>query len=178
MRASVNGTSAVVRIVGLCIGAAVTYGMLHDLVTAHVCVEYFTIGHDRLIESEHPVVLALLWGVIATWYVGAVLAIPLACAARCGTAPPLLVADLVRPLVTLLAIMAVSAALAGLVGWVLAMRQGLRLPGALGDLVASDRHARFIAAWWAHAASYLVGFVGGLTLPVLVWRRRQARVAA
>jgi hypothetical protein len=32
------------KIVLLCVGAAVTYGVLHDQVTARVCVEYFPIA--------------------------------------------------------------------------------------------------------------------------------------
>ena len=48
---------------------AAAYGILHDLITAHVCVEYFTIGHPRIVDSESPLVLALVWGVVAMWAV-------------------------------------------------------------------------------------------------------------
>ena len=61
---------APLRIIGLCISAAVLYGVAHDQVTARVCVEYFTIGHPRIIATESPTVLGLAWGVIATWWVG------------------------------------------------------------------------------------------------------------
>ncbi len=33
----------------MCIAAAVVYGVVHDQVTARVCVEYFTVGHPRII---------------------------------------------------------------------------------------------------------------------------------
>lgn len=33
------------KIVLLCIVAAIVYGILHDQVTARVCAEYFAIGH-------------------------------------------------------------------------------------------------------------------------------------
>ena len=36
------------KIVVLCIVAAIVYGILHDQVTARVCVEYFTIGHPPI----------------------------------------------------------------------------------------------------------------------------------
>jgi hypothetical protein len=159
-------------IVGLCVGVAIVYGIVHDLVTAHLCVEYFTVGHPDWFATEQPVLLALGWGVAATWYVGLVLAIPLVCAARLGAFPPVGPGRLVRPLMHLIALMAGCAIVAGSVGWVVARWSGLRLPGALGDLVPRDRHARFIADWCAHGASYLVGFIGGLVLPVLIWRRR------
>ncbi len=52
------------------IGASVLYGLLHDQVTARVCVEYFTIGHPRVMASKSPTPLALYWGVVAPWWVG------------------------------------------------------------------------------------------------------------
>ena len=52
----------VVGIIGLAICAAVVYGVLHDQVTARICIEYFTIGHPRLIDSDSPTVLGLLAG--------------------------------------------------------------------------------------------------------------------
>jgi len=38
-------------IVLLCIVAAVVYGVVHDQVTARVCVEYFTIGHPPVFDT-------------------------------------------------------------------------------------------------------------------------------
>lgn len=60
------------RIVALAVAAAVAYGVLHDQVTARICVEYFTIGHPLLVPSYSPTLLALAWGVVATWWVGLV----------------------------------------------------------------------------------------------------------
>lgn len=163
------------RIVGLCVSMAIGYGVLHDLVTAQVCVEYFSIGHEDLFGSEHPVVLAVGWGVVATWYIGAALAIPLICAARLGTAPPRGARELVRPLLILLGAMASCALLAGVIGWWAARSFALTVPGMLGDLVPRAQHAHFIAVWCAHAASYLSAVIGGLVvLPLVVWQQRQA----
>lgn len=36
-----------IAIVLLCIASAVVYGILHDQITARLCVEYFTIGQDK-----------------------------------------------------------------------------------------------------------------------------------
>jgi hypothetical protein len=55
------------KIILLCIVAAIVYGILHDQVTARVCVEYFTIGHPPIFHTDDPTLLALGWGVIATW---------------------------------------------------------------------------------------------------------------
>src|SRR4051794_2635354 len=96
-------------IVALCIGASVAYGILHDQVTARVCVEYFTVGHIRILDTESPAILGLVWGVIATWWVGLMLGVPLAIAARAGRRPKRDVRSLVRPIAWLLLVMAVSA---------------------------------------------------------------------
>jgi hypothetical protein len=55
-----------VKIVLLCIGSAVLFGIVHDQVTARLCVEYFTIGHPKVFGTESPTLLAFGWGVIAT----------------------------------------------------------------------------------------------------------------
>src|SRR5438552_16041804 len=97
------------KIILLCILAAVVFGILHDLVTAHVCVEYFTIGHPPVFDTDSPTLLAFGWGVIATWWVGVLLGIPLALAARAGSRPPRSVRSLARPVLILLAVMAAAA---------------------------------------------------------------------
>jgi len=65
-------------VVLLAVGASVLYGILHDQITVRVCLEYFTIGHPRIIESESPTLLAFAWGVVATWWMGVLLGLPLA----------------------------------------------------------------------------------------------------
>jgi hypothetical protein len=54
------------KIVGFAALAAIVYGIGHDQVTAHLCVEYFTIGHPPIFPTASPFLLALGWGVIAT----------------------------------------------------------------------------------------------------------------
>src|SRR5688500_10199748 len=74
-------------IIALCILFAAVYGILHDQFTARVCVEYFTIGHPPVFDTEDPTLLGLGWGVIATWWVGLIMGLPLAVAARLGKRP-------------------------------------------------------------------------------------------
>jgi len=59
------------RIVIEAILLSILYGIAHDMVTAHVWVEYFTVHHAKVVESTNPVVMALVWGVLATWWMGA-----------------------------------------------------------------------------------------------------------
>src|SRR5262245_58028888 len=89
-------------IVLLGVFAAVLYGILHDQVTARVCVEYFTIGHPPYFNTDSPTLLALGWGFLATWWVGLPLGILLAVAAREGKRPKRDVQTLFRPVLILL----------------------------------------------------------------------------
>jgi hypothetical protein len=160
-------------IVGLCIMAAVVYGVLHDQVTARICVEYFTIGHPRYFDTESPTLLGLGWGIIATWWVGLALGLELAIVARAGNRPPIGVRTLIRPVCRLLCRMALFAFLAGLLGYLMASLGRVSMPEGLAGRVPRDRHAAFLADGFAHAASYIVGFFGGVGM---ILRTRKARV--
>jgi hypothetical protein len=161
-------------IVLLCVFAAVAYGVAHDMVTARVCVEYFTIGHPPIFGTDDPTILALGWGFLATWWVGAILGIALAIAAREGSRPPRTIASLVRPVVLLMLVTGVCAVVAGVIGWATAGRGGMVLlpPLHAAHDLPPEKQAAFLADLWAHNASYLVGFVGGLVVCVRVWRSR------
>ena len=156
----------------MCIGAAVVYGIAHDQVTARVCVEYFTVGHPPVFGTDDPTLLGLGWGVLATWWVGLLLGVPLAVAARAGSRPKRSVGSFARPLAILLAVMAACALAAGVLGWFLGRNGVVLLVGPIAHALPPDRHVPFLADLWAHSASYLVGLVGGVVLMVLVWRSR------
>jgi hypothetical protein len=160
------------RIVLMCIVAAVVYGTVHDQITARVCVEYFTVGHPPIFGTNDPTLLGIGWGIIATWWVGVLLGVPLAIVARAGSRPKRSVGSLVRPVAWLLAVMAVCALIAGVLGWFLARGGAVILVGPISRELSADRHVPFLADLWAHSASYLVGSVGGMVVMVLVWRSR------
>lgn len=160
------------KIVLLCMGAAMLYGIAHDLITAHVCVEYFTIGHPRIFATESPTLLALGWGVAATWWVGALLGLALAIAATRGPRSVRSAGSLVTPIAKLLAWMGGVALIAGVAGYGLARVGAVILVEPLASKVPPDRHVAFLADLWAHTASYGVAFVGGAVLVRRVWRSR------
>ena len=164
-------------IVLLCVFAAVAYGIAHNQVTARVCVEYFTIGHPPIFSTDDPTLLGIGWGIIATWWVGVLLGVPLAIVARAGSRPKRSVGSLVRPVAWLIGVMAVCALAAGITGWLLADSGVVFLVGPLARNLPADRRVPFIADLWAHSASYLVGLIGGIVLMVLVWRSRSSCVA-
>ena len=45
-------------------------GIAIDMVTANVAVEYFTVHHPHIVDSESPWVMALVWGIGASWWFG------------------------------------------------------------------------------------------------------------
>jgi uncharacterized membrane protein len=162
----------IIAIIIASVVAAITYGVIHDQITARICVEYFTIGHPRLIDSDSPTVLGLFWGVVATWWVGLPLGIGLAIAARAGRRPKLTWSQLVRPLSILLCCMFAVAFLAGLIGYFTSSAGVFYLVERLASRIPEEKHVAFLTAGWAHSASYLAGIIGGIILWVVTWRRR------
>ncbi|CAN5351252.1 hypothetical protein BH09SUM1_BH09SUM1_19540 [soil metagenome] len=158
------------RCIAACMGAAILYGIVHDMVTAHVCVEYFTLAHEKYIDSTSPVVVGLLFGVISTWWAGAALGILVGYAAARGEKPPLPVREVVRMLTWMLCILFSLAMLAGAVGY--------HVGGNVSDDdlikfgIADERIARFWFDVWAHLASYGGGLAGGVILALVAYRKR------
>lgn len=162
----------ILKIVGLCIGSAIFYGVLHDQVTARVCVEYFTIGHPPIFLTDDPTILALGWGVLATWWVGLLLGVPAALVSRVGPLPKLGASELFRPIGLLLLVMGLVSLIAGTIGFFVAQAGGVWLLEPLSSRVPVEKHSLFLADLWAHLAAYGVGFVGGIVLCGWVWFKR------
>jgi hypothetical protein len=160
-------------IVLLCIAAAVVYGVIHDQVTIRVSREYFTVFLPSILPKDTSrTVLALAWGVLATWWLGLILGIVLGLCSCCGERPKLSARDLVRPIIKLLLVMALGAAAFGWMSFSLATHDVLVPSRFVIDNVPSDKIDCVMAAGAAHAASYTLGFVGGIVLSIRVWIRR------
>jgi len=165
-----------VFIILLCILSAIVYGIFHDQITARICVEYFTVGHPPIFNTESPSLLGIGWGIAATWWVGLMLGIPLACAARLGTSLPITAKELIKPIAILLAVMGLGAFLAGLIAYRLASKGIIQLTGVFASVLPSEKHIPFVVDMWAHSASYLFGFVGGIVLIIRIWRKREKSI--
>jgi hypothetical protein len=155
------------KIVAGCVLAAVLYGIAHDQFTARICLEYFTVFHPPVFPTQSPTLLGIGWGVIATWWVGVLLGIPLAITSRVGSQPKLRVRDLIRPIAVLLSVMAGCAVISGVVGYLWG-----RIPQEIATSLPPELTRRFAADLWAHSASYLCGFVGGLILCIVTHKKR------
>ena len=162
------------KIVAFSILAACVYGIAHDLVTAHVCVEYFLPPvHPIIVPTASPLLLALVWGIVATWWVGLFLGIPLAVVCRWGSKPKLTVKDVVRPVLVLLVVLYVVSMLFGGIGYFMRW-SGLRLiPSSFEKHIASELHASLQFNLFAHNVAYLFGTVCGLVLMFRLWKKRQ-----
>jgi hypothetical protein len=143
------------------------YGLVHDQITIRVCPEYFTVFHPRIMDTENLTFIALGWGVVATWWMGAGIGFVLGLAARWGAWPTRTWVELVRPVTFLLCVMAVCALVCGILGY----RFGT-IPAGLADQLSTAIYRRFAADWWAHMASYASGFFGGLGLCVFTMIQR------
>lgn len=155
---------------------AIAYGILHDLVTAHLCVEYFTIGHPKIIESESPILLALIWGVIATWWVALPMGIFIAGFNHFGSQPTLEFNVILKLILKLILIMFGVALLAGIIGYVLTELNVIYLVPRLADYIDVTKHSKFLAAGWAHTSSYLSGIVGTIVICKIILKRRKERL--
>lgn len=168
------------KIVIMGVVAACLYGVVQDQVTVRVCIEYFTVGHPPVFRTQSPTMLALGWGVIATWWVGLPLGLLIGLFSRYR--PPRLVwRDLVRPLLLVLCLMAMLSLLAGVAGLMAAWAGEARLLEPLASQVPAGRHDLFLADLWAHNTAYLSGLLGGIGLCVwcvLARRRRRATSAS
>lgn len=160
-----------VAIVALSTFAACLYGVLHDLVTAHVCLQYFTEFHPDLGIAPDPIAQALAWGVIATWWVGLPLGGVVAFANLFGSRPHLSTRQLVKPISVLLIVMAICAAAAGGIGYLVGEPiTSMVFPE--GQHYGSEFGRRFGAVLFTHNASYFSGIFGGIALAVWVWVKR------
>jgi hypothetical protein len=158
-----------------CVIAAVAYGIAHDQITARVCVEYFTIGHPPVFATEDPTLLAFGWGTIASWWVGLLLGIPLVLVARVGSRPQLESRELWKPIGIFLYMVAFTALIAGIIGYMLANAGLVSLVGPLATSVPQAKHAAFLADAFAHTSAYASGFLGGLLVLAWAWRERHRR---
>ena len=159
-------------IIALCVGACVVYGVIHDQVTARIAIEHFTVLHPTIVDSTDPTVLALLWGVIATWWVGLFGGILLAFAARAGARPKRGASTLLRPVALALVLTASCAAIGGFVGRALAGNGHLALREPIRSRIPAERHLDVLTVIVVHNVSYIVGAIAFVALAVLVWRSR------
>jgi energy-coupling factor transporter transmembrane protein EcfT len=173
-RAAISRESLVesAKILALATGAAIAYGIAMDQITIRVCPEYFTVAHPHILNTGSLTLLALAWGVVATWWVGAIAGMVFAFAACVGSPAKLTWRHFARPVLVLLMAMAACAVAAGFAGdWMTSTGQ-IPAVQAWGSLLPMEKHGAFMADLFAHAMSYFVGAVGAVIIALAAaWRR-------
>ncbi len=161
------------KIVVLGVVAAVCYGVLHDQVTARVCVEYFTIGHPPIFGTDSRTLLAIGWGVLGTWRLGVMLGLVTAAFARLGSRPGISARQLIGPVAVLIGCVALLSLVFGIAGF-LALSRGLTsLDATLASGVPESVHPRFAADLWSHRAAYMSSYFGSVVLWARIARCRR-----
>lgn len=162
------------KIVLLCVSAAIVYGVVHDQVTARMCLEYFTVAHPDVAGHE-PTRIGIYWGVVATWWVGLPLGIALAIASRTGARPPATAKDALPRIARLLAALFALAMSAGVIAYVAASLDVLTVGGQFRESIPAAHHAAFLFDAWAHTTSYIGGALGGAWVArATSWQRERA----
>lgn len=153
------------RIVWLSVWTSVAYGIAHDLVTARASPAYFLPPHHPvIIDTKSPLVLALIWGVWATWWMGLMGGLLMGAACRAGRLPKLEARDIQPALLKCLAVL-----------WALAMLSGLAIYLFGGFVLGWDEKIadrRLFAVAIAHMFSYSGGTVLIIGLSIwAIWKR-------
>ena len=129
--------------------------------------------HPTVIESRDPTLVALAWGVVATWWFGLILGVVLALAATFGRKPRAPWRWIVRALTGVFAASALAAAIA------LGITSGfaLEMPDDFGPVYAElDRPERlaFTQAAAMHETAYDAAAITTLlSAGIIVWGRRR-----
>ena len=161
-----TGTEIVKIVLGTML-TAIIYGIAHDMITAHVDVSYFTIFHPHIISSNSPVAMALLWGVLATWWMGLIIGVALALTAQLGPKPPLS-SKRVIGMLTKATIGVYVVAMATLV-YLISTGEGRTVEFQPDP---SDTSGRFYAVWITHNLSYMLSAAVAVGLCVMILRKR------
>lgn len=152
---------------------AISYGIIHDLVTAHLCLEYFTKGHPKLIESESPILLACTWGFVATWWLALPMGLLISFFNQFGHYPPLGFTEIFHLLKNLALFMFLFVFLSGILGFLLSELNVIFLISDLSQQIHPSKHSKFLAAGFAHGSSYVSGIIGSLVICKLISSKRK-----
>lgn len=155
----VLGTIAWSCILGVCL----------DFVTANVAVEYFTVHHPRILSTENSWVLAVFWGVAASWWFGAIAGVIVAYVnhRRPSPLPPKQILRWVMIACVVLWIVMIATLAA-----VLAITNMIPLDERRPTF---EHDRRLIGVAVAHQFEYLLGAIAALVIAIMTWRAKNLR---
>ncbi len=153
-----------VTIVAGFIGLACLLGICLDAVTANVAVDYFSVYHPRIVPTNNSWILAVVWGVAASWWFGAIAGVIVA------------TVNHLRPCPLEPARILKWARIACLVLWLLMMTILLAVLAIASTIPLEERKETFdhdrrlMAVAMAHQYEYLLGAMALLVLSIMTWR--------
>jgi hypothetical protein len=117
--------------------------------------------------------LALLWGVIATWWAALPMGLIIALNNELGSRIKLEFSEVLKLIVKLIFVMFGIAIIAGIAGYILAELEMIYLAPRLANKIEISKHSRFLAVGWAHFSSYISGIMGTIVLSFIIQSRRK-----
>lgn len=161
------------KIVFASVAAAILYGIVHEEITSWLSVEYFTLDHERWPTLPSPALSGLAWGAALGLAVGVLVAL----AARVGARAKLELPDVRVSIAVFFVALFLLALMALAMGWAGAVGEKFHPPAEIQSELTRERWRHFVAAEWAHSATFGFGALGGLALcaHVMLVRRRRAR---
>jgi hypothetical protein len=148
------------------VGLACLLGICLDLVTANVAVEYFSVHHPRIVETERPWVLAIIWGIGASWWFGAISGVVVGTINH-GRQEPLSPRQILK-----------WSAIACFVLWLIMMAILLSVLAFANTIPEEQRRPTFdydrriMAVAMAHQFEYLLAAMALLIIAIKTWRTK------
>ncbi len=172
---SVSRVQTAARIIWSMTLLAIAFGVLHDLFSAAVCKEYFTVHHPRLIESDHWLAMSFLWGFMATWWVGTLGGIWLAWCTQVGRAEPIPFKRTMRAAV----IAAAGVLVLAPITWFAIYRFGQKVIARNPTDPPSELDVRAFSSGVMHMQSYTLAFLAfaviGIAFVVKRYSKKKSR---
>lgn len=169
--------------IGMCIVGACIFGVVNDQITIRICFEYFSEGFHKVMVKEtvigkflsafpnNPTLWGTTWGIMATWWMGAILGILLCICARLGSWPRLSPRRLVKPVFLCILFLLATMFVLALVKYYFGKEPSedevvkkLPLYGIqnLNLLNNVDMGRRYLFCAFIHSLDYLIGFIYGI----------------
>lgn len=164
--------------------SAITYGIVHDLITTQINFDYFASDRTHhgpvtrrsfpwVYRSNSRIAYAFLWGTIATWWVGLPLGGIWSMTARAGSSREKLGwRDLIKPTAVFLGGMLATSLVVGYVNY----KPGrYNIPERRADLYNKDASwaSSYNMVAYMHNTSYTVGIWGGLAMAYYIYQKRK-----
>jgi hypothetical protein len=142
-------------------------GIAIDVVTANVAVEYFTVHHPHVLDSHSPWVMAIAWGIGASWWFG-LIGGALLWWINLRRMQPLSDKRILRMIVPYLALiwlvmMGIVAGVYEIAGWIPETQRRISFE--------SDR--RLMAVALSHSTEYVLGGIAIILLMVQITRAQE-----